>query len=236
MQVSLAGAEIYVMNMKLFMRVCTKSWVVAVFLLLALVQPSASQDPDPQVLLATTIGSLRERVLRDEELIAKDARHAVELVDTLVSPHVDMRLSGRLVLGRHWDGATDLQRDAFVDGLTRLLLRVFAVHISNFGSAEITYSPTEYRGKENSRAIVRTQVSRPGFSEVTVDYRFYQSANGWKVYDVGIFGISLIKTYHLTIEAELKQVGLDGVIDRINAKSPLPNAAALSDQDPIHPG
>jgi phospholipid transport system substrate-binding protein len=206
-----------------------------VILLVALVQPSASQAQDPQVLLSTTIETLRERVLRDEELIAKDPRHASELVNTLVSPHVDMRLSSRLVLGSHWDAATDTQRDAFVDSLTRMLLRVFAIHVSGFSNAEVTYSPTEYRGEENTRAVVRTQVTRPGFAEVPVDYRFYQSTDGWKVYDVGVFGISLIKTYRATIEAELKEVGLDGVIDRINAKNPLPDAATLSAQDPHHP-
>ncbi|MFT4563366.1 MAG: phospholipid transport system substrate-binding protein [Gammaproteobacteria bacterium] len=217
------------------MCVGTKSWLISLFLLLAFVRPSASQEQDPQVLLSQTIEILRERVLRDEELIAKDAHHAIEIVDTLLSPHVDMRLSSRLVLGSHWDAATVPQREAFVDGLTRLLLRVFATHISGLSSAEVTYSPTEYRGEENTRAVVRTQVTRPGFSEVPVDYRFYQSTDGWKVYDVSIFGISLIKTYHLTVEAELEEVGLDGVIERINAKSPLPDAAALSDQDPVQP-
>jgi len=191
-------------------------------------QPLAAEMQDPRDLLNSTIEALREHVLSDQVLIASDPGHAMLLVEKHVSPHVDMRLASRLVLGKHWNGATATQRDGFVDSLRRMLLRIFAVHIRDFSSAEVRYSPTEYKGQDNRRAVVRTQVIREGLPEVTVDYRFYRADEQWKVYDIGIFGISLIKTYHLTLKADLKALGIDAVIEQINAKTLSPNAAAVS--------
>jgi phospholipid transport system substrate-binding protein len=192
------------------------------------VLPCAATQVDPSELLATTIEALRTRVVEDHERVSNDPRYAMTLIEQLIAPHVDMRLASRLVLGKHWNEATDPQRDAFVRGLTQMLLRVFAGRLSDFGTAEVSFMPTEFKGRDSKRAIVRTVVSRPGFAEVTVDYRFYDSPQGWKLYDVGVFGISLIRTYHVTIDNQLREYGLDHVIEGINAQSSLPNAAALS--------
>jgi phospholipid transport system substrate-binding protein len=136
-------------------------------------------------------------------------------------PHLDMHLASRLVLGRHWQDASAVQRDAFVDGLRRLLIRIFAAHIGDYHDAEVEYFPTIFNGDRHQRATVRTRVSRGGSPEVSVDYRLYLTDNGWKVYDVAIFGVSLVKTYHITIDSDVEKLGLDGVIEQINAKVPL---------------
>ena len=194
--------------------------------LLVIVLAQASEVSDPRDLVDTTIETLREQVIRDQALIESDPEYAMQLVEGILSPHVDIRLTSRLVLGRHWKEASVQQRDAFVDGLRRLLLRVIALHISDYHEAEVAYSPTIFKGENDQRAVVRTEVSRSGVPPVSVDYRLYRSADGWKVYDVSILGISLVKTYHITIEYDLKKYGLDGVIRQINAKSPLTKADA----------
>jgi ABC-type transporter MlaC component len=60
----------------------------------------------------------------------------------------------------------------------------------------------------------------------------YHATDGWKVYDVSVVGISLVKTYHITIAGELKQHGIDSVIAQINAKSPLRKAGPGAFPDP----
>ncbi len=188
----------------------------------------AAEISDPRVLVDATIETLRENVHRDQALIEGDPEYAMQLVEGILSPFVDLRLTGRLVLGAHWKEATAAQREAFVDGLRRLLLRVFALHVSDYQEAEVAYSPTVFKGKNQQRAVVRTEVTREGVPPVAVDYRLYRSIDGWKVYDVSIFGVSLLKTYHITIQYDLKKHGLDGVIEQINAKVPLTKADSFS--------
>jgi len=180
---------------------------------------------DPQQLVDATIEQLRAEVTRDSQLIDADPVYAMDLVESAIAPHIDVRLTSRLVLGRHWRDAKPAQRDRFVDGLRRLLLRLIATHINDYRDALVAYSPTVFKGEHNKRATVRTQVSKAGTPPVSVDYRLYLTKAGWKVYDVAIYGISVVKTYHLTLDADIRKLGLDGVIDEINAKFPLPEAA-----------
>ena len=83
----------------------------------------AGQLEDPQQLVDATIEQLRAEVTRDSLLIDADPVYAMNLVEAAIAPHIDVRLTSRLVLGRHWRDANPAQRDRFVDGLRRLLLR-----------------------------------------------------------------------------------------------------------------
>ena len=79
------------------------------------------------------------------------------------------------------------------------------------------------------RAKVRTQVSRAGSPAVPVDYRLHRVDGVWKVYDVAIFGVSIVRTYHATIDADIRERGLDSVIEQINAMSPLDRGRTTSE-------
>lgn len=87
-------------------------------------------------------------------------------------------------------------------------------------------------GQDKLRAIVRTEVSRDGIPPVRVDYRLHHSNGAWKIYDVSVLGISLVKTYHVTIDGELQRHGLDGVIQQINALRPFNDAAGVRLAEP----
>lgn len=199
----------------------TSDWLLLVTLLLMWTNVPAQDRNDPRELIDKTIETLREQVIREQRRLQSEPRYAMVLVEGILSPHVDLKLASRLVLGTYWNVATVAQRDAFVDGLQRLMLRIIALHISDYRDAEVVYSPTLFKGAERRRAVVRTKVSRDGGAPVSVDYRLYRGAAGWKVYDVSIVGISLVKTYRITIEYDLKKYGIDGVIEQINAKVPL---------------
>jgi phospholipid transport system substrate-binding protein len=201
--------------------------------LFALVHPVAAEVADPRDLLETTIETLRRNVIRDQMQITRDPNHVIKIVESVVLPHVGMRLASQLVLDVHWKEATPVQQDAFVDGLQHLLMRMFVGHVSN---ANVAYLPTEYRGNSADRAIVRTQVSREGVPKVAVNYRFHHSERSWKFYDIEIFGISLVKNYHMTLKGELCEHGLDGVIERINSGNPVPNGTATPSHGSVSAG
>ncbi|MGR9092723.1 MAG: MlaC/ttg2D family ABC transporter substrate-binding protein, partial [Gammaproteobacteria bacterium] len=129
---------------------------VLLFVLCGIPVLSRAEGPDPQVLVDGTIEALRSQVIREQARIKHDPEYAMDVVADALEPHMDVKLAGRLVLGRHWMDASETQRTGFVDGLRRLLLRVFALHISNYTDAEVTYSPTVFSGKSGQRAKVRT--------------------------------------------------------------------------------
>jgi phospholipid transport system substrate-binding protein len=44
------------------------------------------------------------------------------------------------------------------------------------------------------------------------------SADGWRVYDVRIEGVSYIQNYRNQLNAEIKALGIEAVIDRLQAE------------------
>ncbi len=48
-----------------------------------------------------------------------------------------------------------------------------------------------------------------------MSYRLYREGERWRVYDVTIEGVSLASTYRTSFEDEVRQHGLDRLIDRL---------------------
>jgi phospholipid transport system substrate-binding protein len=214
----------------------TKHWLFLLGLCVLCAPSQASDTSDPRELVDATIETLRANVIHDEALLEGDPGHALMLVESIVAPHIDMQLASRLILGKHWQAATPAQREAFVGGLRGLLLRIVAIHVRDYSSAVVIYEPTVLGGKDNQHAMVRTEVSRDGIPPVSVDYRLHHAHGAWKIYDVSILGISLVKTYRITLAGELKRYGLDGVIEQINAKSPIIEAGSVRFAEPSPTG
>jgi phospholipid transport system substrate-binding protein len=179
-------------------------------------------NDDPQALVHDTIETLRAAVLRDKAAVDADPNRAVAIVDEIVSPHVDATRSGRLILGKHWRTATPEQRQEFIDLYRRLLLRTYAIHVSDYTDVEVNYLSTIPLGEEGKEVVVRTRVTRPGKDPANVDYRMTRTESGWKLYDVVANGVSIVITFRSGVDAEIQQFGIDGLIARLAEKMQRP--------------
>lgn len=197
----------------------------AILVFISATAPLRAELADPQALIRTTIEDLRSNIVRDKANIEREPNLAVELVDRIISPHVDTDRVGRLVLGKHWNSASPQQRDAFVAAYKRLLLRTYAVHATNYTDVSIDYLPLRMSEGDKGLTTVRTRVTRNGKPPTNVDYRVHQSGDSWKVYDVTADGISLVATFRAAIDADIKQNGIDQMIARLEHKNNQPLAA-----------
>jgi phospholipid transport system substrate-binding protein len=59
----------------------------------------------------------------------------------------------------------------------------------------------------------------PGKQPLVIDYRMTKSANGWKVIDVAVEGVSLVTDYRSPFAAEVNRSGIDGLIKVLDQKS-----------------
>ena len=184
---------------------------------------AAAADPgDPQVLVRHTVDTLSSAVEADLTLLGEDPFAAMALLDQVLSPHVDLPLISRLILGRRWKAATPAEQHAFVDAMHRMLLRMFALHLKDYRGVSVDYLPTEYRGDQGQRAIVRTRVASPRRPTVSVDYRMTWDGSAWKVYDVSLFGVSVVRTYHHMVKSVVERRGIAALIADMEAMAPLP--------------
>lgn len=191
-------------------------------LLLALVSwgpaPAAAQSAQ-EVVSATTDEMLAALRQHRDELEAHPER-IYDLVSEIALPKFDFETMARLVLAQHWRKATSEQRDAFVREFQNLLVRTYATALLEYEGQEIRFQPQRPSSQPDT-TMVRTELVQPGTTPISIDYAMHNRQGGWKVYDVAIDGVSLVTNYRGSFGSELRQVGLDGLIERLaerNAK------------------
>jgi phospholipid transport system substrate-binding protein len=212
-----------------------KTHVLAIFLLgaAAPVGVVLADAPPPAV---STVGLSPDQIVQNSAqrmLTELDANRAMyksdpakldHLVATVLLPSFDSETAARLVLGQTWRTATPEQRQRFVDAFYHSLLR-------NYGSALVDFSADRfkilpYRGDPaDTKASVRTEVTRSSGATVPVVFELHKTDAGWKAWDVVIDGISYIKSFRTDIGAEVQAKGLDEVIARLESQgiTPKPN-------------
>jgi phospholipid transport system substrate-binding protein len=144
----------------------------------------------------------------------KDPSKVGELVEKFLLPHFDIQYSARLVLGKHWTGATPAQRERFATAFYRTLVDNYGSALAEFTSDRLKVFPTKVEPNAD-RATVRTEVIRDSGDKVPVSYSLRKTPEGWKAWDVVIEGISYVKSFREDFGAAIDQQGLDAVIERI---------------------
>jgi phospholipid transport system substrate-binding protein len=171
-------------------------------------------DTDPGLL----IESAAQAMLRDLDAhraeYRKDPAKVNALVDQILLPHFDTEYSARLVLGRHWAGASPDQRQRFVASFYHSMLNNYGTALLDFTDDRLKVLP--YKGDPAATsATVRTLVRKSDGGAVAVNYSLHRTDKGWKAWDVTIEGISYVKSFRDDFGAEIEQNGVESLIARL---------------------
>jgi len=168
----------------------------------------------PNEVVASASTEIAEKLDGRKDYLKENATELYDLINEVLLPHFDTRFAGRLVLGNHWRNATEEQRARFVDVFYRFLVQSYADGILGFEQDTLNILPPEGEPDEK-RAVVKSTILMDDGTEVPVNYSMRNSADGWRVYDVRIEGVSYIQNYRNQLNAEIKALGLDAVIERL---------------------
>lgn len=186
--------------------------IVTAVLFLVLTLPVFAADPPPDQVARATTDKIIVLLKENKSTYVKDHKKLYAMVDENVLPHFDFRAMSRTVLGRYWRQASDDQRQRFVSEFRDLLVRTYATALLKYNNEKIVYLP--FRMEPGDRiATVKSEVRRTdGGPPIAINYSFYHTDAGWKVYDVTIEGASLVTTYQSTYAERVRREGLDALI------------------------
>lgn len=189
----------------------------------------------PQELMQQVSQDLLGDLTGNREALRKDPARLRALVDQHLLPYFDTDYAARLVLGKHWRTATDVQRKRFVEAFYQSLMRTYGDALLEFTDDRIRFIP--FKGDPNAdTATVRTEVKRSDGTPVPVNYSLRRTPSGWKAWDVTIEGISYVKNFRTDFGTEIDQRGLDAVIQRLESQDAAPAPAAQSSQQAARAG
>ncbi len=133
----------------------------------------------------------------------------------IIFPKFNFLEMGKRSLGKkRWKERTPEERRAFVDVFGKLLENSYANKLESYSDEKINYIDEIVKGKY---AMVKTEVVRKNGS-VNVDYKLIESPSEWRVYDIVVEGVSLIKNYRSQFGKIIHNDSFEALMDKLNAK------------------
>lgn len=167
----------------------------------------ASNGLEAEKILKSSINEVCE-VLSDKELTMDQKR--TKVIETVKSVF-GFSLMAKLSLGKkHWSQINSTQRDDFTQLFTRLFIDSYASKLDLFQDEKFVFLPLIAKKK---RVQIPTQLVSKG-KKYLILYKMTNSKDGWKVYDVVVEGISLVRTYR----SQYNQVLAKGKFEDLLAK------------------
>ncbi len=191
-------------------------WLLAAALFGVLAgEPAAAEAQSPaQLLVETTSTQVLNELRAESAAISSNPALLDTIAQKAVLPHFDFERMSQRVLGQHWRKATPEQRGRFMAEFTTLLVRTYATAVFEYRESEVRFMPARELGDKIQR--IRSLVDRrDGRPPLQVDYDVFERADGWKVMDVAINGISLVVSYRSGFNTDVAKLGMDGLIDQI---------------------
>lgn len=192
--------------------------------LLALHFGSATAAPEPEALVRKITAEVLAELKADEALQAGDKARAIALAEKKILPHLDFEEATKFVMGRAWSRAKPEQKERLVAEFRRLLVRTYANAFRGYGGQAMEVLPVRMH-PQDTEVTVRNRYLRPGAPPVMVDYAMHKTAEGWKIFDVAVEGISLLMVYRAEFAEALRRADIEHLIEglaRKNEPAPLP--------------
>lgn len=169
-------------------------------------------------LVMQTADKMLVRLRAERDVVTKDQKRLNQMVDEIVLPHFDFDNMSASVLGKYWRTANADQRLRFREEFKTLLLRTYAKALVDNMDAKIEYEPV--RAQANATDVtVRTSIPQKAGFPLPINYSMTLIKDAWKVYDVEIDAISLVKNYRTTFGKEVKESGLDHLIKSLTDRN-----------------
>ncbi|MBS3758417.1 MAG: ABC transporter substrate-binding protein [Desulfobacterales bacterium] len=185
-------------------------WIgLAVFACLVAAPAMADDDvEDVSQLLKNKIDSVLT-VLEAENMAEAEKK---EKIMSMVEPLIDFELMARLTLGRaHWSSLSDEQQKRFIDLFVGRLKASYLDKTTFYSDQKVIYHPAVKRG---GKIHVPMDVVT-GEKTAEVLYKFYSAGEKWRIYDVEINGVSLIKSYRSQFNEILRNGTVKDLCDEL---------------------
>ncbi len=177
--------------------------VVLLFPVLAHAGPASQQ-------LQKSIDQVIE-LLKDKTLDTTVRRDRLRV---LIEQRFDFRTMSQFALSIEWRNATPAQRDDFVQRFTRMVESSYLGRLEQYSDQKVDIRDERLRG---GKAVVKTVIVTKNV-DIPIDYKMHRTADDWRIYDVQIEGVSLVRNYRDSYRTIAKNEGISGLLKRMDEK------------------
>jgi len=166
--------------------------IVPAILMLALVAPLAALAASPkeavEVDVQKVLTTLAEPAFKDQSREVK-----ISKIRSIINEVFDYTELSKRTLGREWAKFNAAQQAEFVKLFSDLLEKTYADRLLSYSNEKVVFDK-ESMLREDQAEVTSNILTADG-KKIPLDYRMIRKEAGWRVYDVIIEGISLVKNY-----------------------------------------
>ena len=173
-----------------------------------------ADERTPEQIVEDTSTEVLRVVNEQAQRIKNEPGYVNQLIDELILPIVDLQAMGKLILGKHWKTASEDQRVQFIEEFKSMLIRTYAKSIADYGHAKVSVIAPKVKN-QGKYYTVNTELDLGSGVPLNVAYIFRRNEEVWKVFDLSVDGLSLVKNFRTSFSQEISETSLDALIERL---------------------
>ena len=156
------------------------------------------------------------KTLSDPAFKAKPKDAKIEEIGNVIGEVFDFTELSKRTLGRDWKKLNDGQQKEFIELLKKLLQGVYADRLLAYTDQKVVFSQEKMLKK--GRAEVQSHLVLSDGRKVPIFYRLTDKSGSWKVYDLIIEGVSLVKNYRTQFRQIIAKDSPDKLLEVLRNK------------------
>ena len=193
--------------------------MLVMFFLMAGMGQNALAADEPIKVLQKPINEVM-RILQDpayQDASKKDEQR--EIIWKIIKDLFDFEKISQLTLGKYRKSFSPEQMKEFTDLFTDLLGNTYLGRMQGeFQNEKVQYLEQKIGGSKSDKAQVSTILARKG-AEIPVDYKMWLNNGQWRIYDVSVEKVSLVRNYRDQFNKVLAGHSPDYLINELKQKN-----------------
>jgi len=133
-------------------------------------------------------------------------------IEEIVTPMFDFKLMAKLSLGKnYWPDFSPEQKDKFTELFIERLRQSYLDKLMAYTDEKIVYESPIADAK---KVQVPTQLISKG-NKISMLYKLFSSSDSWKIYDIEIEGVSIIRSYRSQFNEILQKGTIDDLLKKM---------------------
>jgi phospholipid transport system substrate-binding protein len=148
---------------------------------------------------------------------ADAAQARVEGLRRLVLDGLEIEAISRFVLGRGWSDASETDRTEYRRAYEDYIVRTLSQRLTNYGGETLNVGAA--RPVAGGDLLVVSTITRPANPPIKIDWRVRPTAEGFRIVDLIVEGLSLVVTQRDEFATVLRGGGLPALVKTLRQRS-----------------
>lgn len=159
----------------------------------------------------STIDEVLEILSDENSRKPERKKERLAMLQPVIGKRFDYNEMAKRTLGKHWKKLNESQRKEFVELFQRFLSKTYAGNVDGYAGEQVQYLKERRKGDfaEVQTKVVSKKLVLP------LDYRLLKKNGDWRVYDVVIDGISLVRNFRGQFNRIIKTSSYEGLFQRL---------------------